>query len=193
MKSNPLRNVIARACVDAEFRARVIADPAAALAEHGIEIPAGVRVEVHEPAEDTIAFVLPNPKTNRVGQTEILPPQGPVADVPEGLSLAWSGIELMATGRIDGATAPALRRELTRRFSDTWVRLEGVSFMSSAGIAALLAGHKHLAENDAALVLHLVPEPVRNVLELVGMLDAFEIVEPEPTLPMTDSYGFPLL
>lgn len=193
MKANPLRGAITRACIDAEFRARLIENPSAALAEEGIEIPWDVEVVVHQPAEDTIMFVLPDERTEQIGRAEHVPAQGAVADVPAGLAMEWRGLELECTGRIDGATAPALRRELLKRFSNTWVRLEGVAFLSSAGIAALLAAHKHLTDHNATLYLHIVPEPVRNVLELVGMADAFEIIEPAPIVPRMDTFGYPLV
>jgi len=40
----------------------------------------------------------------------------------------------------------------------------------------LLAGQKHLATHDSNLRLVDVPQDIRNVLEMVGFLDLFEIV-----------------
>jgi anti-anti-sigma regulatory factor len=53
-----------------------------------------------------------------------------------------------------------------------------VTFLSSPGLAALLAGQKHLATHDSHLRLFDVPQEIRNVLEMVGFLDLFEIITP---------------
>lgn len=88
----------------------------------------------------------------------------------------WQGTALIATGRIDTNTAPALRRELLRAFVDVDLVLSGVTFLSSPGLAALLAGQKHLVAHDCHLRLCDLPLEIRNVLEMVGFLDLFEIV-----------------
>jgi anti-anti-sigma factor len=59
---------------------------------------------------------------------------------------------------------------------DVDVVLSEVAFLSSPGLAALVAGQKHLARHDSHLRLVDVPQDLRNVLELVGFLDLFEIV-----------------
>jgi hypothetical protein len=42
------------------FKARLIANPAAVLTEHGVKIPAGMTVKVHENTESVFHPVLPN-------------------------------------------------------------------------------------------------------------------------------------
>ena len=50
---------IARAWTDADYKARLINDPQAALAETGVEVPAGITVKVVENTTDTQHLVLP--------------------------------------------------------------------------------------------------------------------------------------
>ena len=49
----------ARAWADPAFKARLLAEPKAALAEQGIEYPPGVAVEVHESTPATVHLALP--------------------------------------------------------------------------------------------------------------------------------------
>jgi len=51
--------IIAKAWVDVEFKAKLLADPAAVLAENGIEIPEGMTVKVVERKENEIMIPLP--------------------------------------------------------------------------------------------------------------------------------------
>ena len=52
-------NVVAKALTDATFRAELLANPADALTEHGIQIPEGVEVRFVENTESTIYLTLP--------------------------------------------------------------------------------------------------------------------------------------
>jgi anti-anti-sigma factor len=176
MKANPVKQAIVRACTDAAYRARLLANPRAALAEEGIEVPPEIEVRVHENTDNKIVAVLPGPQAAELQEHTRQLPNGPVADVPAGLTLEWQGASLIAKGRIDTNTAPALRRELQRAFVDVDLVMTDVSFLSSPGLAALLAGQKHLATHDSNLRLADVPPEIRNVLEMVGFLDLFEIV-----------------
>ncbi len=176
MAANPVKQAIVRACTDAAYRARLLADPRKALAEEGIEVPLEIEVRVHENTDNKILAVLPGPQAAELRERTKQLPSGPVADVPAGLTLEWQGTALIATGRIDTNTAPALRRELLRAFVDVDLVLSGVTFLSSPGLAALLAGQKHLVAHDCHLRLCDLPLEIRNVLEMVGFLDLFEIV-----------------
>ncbi len=50
---------IARAWADAAYKAKLLSDPHAALAEAGVEIPEGVTVKVVENTADNVHLVLP--------------------------------------------------------------------------------------------------------------------------------------
>jgi hypothetical protein len=51
--------VIARAWSDDSYKQRLLADPAAVMAEHGLTPPAGKQVRVVEDTADTVHAVLP--------------------------------------------------------------------------------------------------------------------------------------
>jgi anti-anti-sigma factor len=176
MQMNPLKRAIVRACTDAAYRARLLADSRKALAEEGIDVPADVEVQVHENTDNKLIAVLPGPQAAELREHTRQLPSGPVTDVPSGLTLEWQGTTLSAKGRIDTNTAPALRRELRRAFVDVDLVMAEVAFLSSPGLAALLAGQKHLATHDSHLRLVDVPQGIRNILEMVGFLDLFEVV-----------------
>ena len=178
MKPNPVKQAIVRACTDVAYRARLLADPRKALAEEGIEVPPDIAVMIHENSDNKIVAVLPGPQIAEIRERTRQLPSGPVADVPSGLTLEWQQTSLIAKGRIDTNTAPALRRELQKAFVDIDLVMTDVTFLSSPGLAALLAGQKHLAAHDSHLRLFDVPLEIRNVLEMVGFLDLFEIVTP---------------
>jgi anti-anti-sigma factor len=167
--------VVARACTDAAYRARLLADPHGALAEDGVEVPPGVEVRVHESTDDRILVVLPTSHGTELEESVDLPPSGPVADVPPGLTLEWQGTMLVAEGRIDADNAKVLRRELERAFVDIGLDFARVTSMSSAGVGALVAAQKRLGERECGLCLYDVAKPIRNIFELAGLLDMFEM------------------
>jgi hypothetical protein len=51
--------LVARAWGDQAFKARLLAEPAPALAEQGIPVPAGVEVRVHENSPTLVHLTLP--------------------------------------------------------------------------------------------------------------------------------------
>ena len=62
MAVNPVKQAIIRACTDAAYRIRLLADPRKALAEEGIEVPPGIEVRIHENTDNKIIAVLPGPQ-----------------------------------------------------------------------------------------------------------------------------------
>jgi anti-anti-sigma factor len=176
MKINPIKKAIIRACTDADFRSRLAADPRKALAEEGLIVPPDVQIVIHEPDENKMQVVLPGLPLAGAKDASRRPLTEVVADTPAGLKLEWREHLLLAEGRLDSATAPALRRELQRAFWDVDLDMAKVTFLSSAGLSALLAGQKHLNENDAKLRLFDVPEAVFSVIEMAGFAELFECV-----------------
>ena len=61
--NNAFAKVIAKAWGDEAFRARLLADPTAALAAEGIAAPAGKTFAIVEDTDDTVHFVLPSRPT----------------------------------------------------------------------------------------------------------------------------------
>ncbi len=54
-----IAKAVARAWADAEYKAKLLSNPHAALAEQGVEIPPGTSVKVMENTADTQHVVLP--------------------------------------------------------------------------------------------------------------------------------------
>ena len=54
-----IHKAIARAWTDADYKARLLSDPHAALAEHGIKVRDGIKVKAVEDTRDTKHLVLP--------------------------------------------------------------------------------------------------------------------------------------
>ncbi len=59
MKKGDIAKIIARAWREADYKARLKADPHAVLAESGVEVPAGTAVKVQEDTNNTVHLVLP--------------------------------------------------------------------------------------------------------------------------------------
>jgi anti-anti-sigma factor len=176
---NPVKRAIARACADAAYRALLVNEPRRAFAEENYELPEAVEVSVREISKDKLVVVLPEHPDAVFGEQIGHLPKGAVKNTPSGLSLEWRGSNLMVAGRIDSITAPALRRELERARLDIDLVLAAVTFLSSAGLGALLAGQKYLVAQGCNLRLVDVPESVCTVLETVGFIDLFEIIDRE--------------
>lgn len=63
--------VVARAWSDAEFRANLLANPAAALSDAGVTVPAGVSVKVLENSADTYHLVIPRAPENELSDDDL--------------------------------------------------------------------------------------------------------------------------
>ncbi len=185
MNANPLKRAIERTCTDAAYRARFLADPRAVLAEAGIETPPEVEIRVHESTEGELLIVVPAPGQSALGETRRSLPVGKVNDVPQGISLEWQETPnlprrtLVIKGRVDDQTAPALRRELERTFVDVDLDLAGVAFLGSAGLGSLVAAQQSLRARDCTMCLRLVPAEIRNVIEVSGLIDFFDVYDAE--------------
>ncbi len=53
--------IVAQAWADADYKARLLADPAAVLKEAGLDVPAGITLQVVENTANVAHFVLPAP------------------------------------------------------------------------------------------------------------------------------------
>ncbi len=128
---------------DPEFRSRMEADPKAALAEHGIEIPSGVDVRLAVNSEDTIHVVAP-PDPNRtmsdddlgvvVGGTSYMTYEEWAANLDNLIQRSRSGDCFLTTAVAglrgeadDGPTLSALRGFRDGYMSETEERREMVA------------------------------------------------------------------
>jgi len=76
-------------------------------------------------------------------------------------------------GRISHQSAPALAAAIARLADRAGARLVVdlalVDYMSSAGVEVVAAAEAGLADRNGAVVLAVVTDPVRTVLELAGL------------------------
>jgi anti-sigma B factor antagonist len=89
---------------------------------------------------------------------------------------------VVASGDLDFATAPRLSvmlGELAREDAgEACVDLSEVTFVDSTGLSALLTAARRFERAHRRLVLVVPPDgPVRRLLEMTQMLDAFEVHE----------------
>ena len=91
------------------------------------------------------------------------------------------------SGRIDSDTSP----EVARAFQSVQeqghyyilVDMGGLEYISSATLRALMAAQRASKRNGGEVVLLRVPETVRNVLDMAGLLDLYTSVDDPSTLP----------
>jgi len=86
-------------------------------------------------------------------------------------------LTISVSGRVDTVTSPELAAAL--KFGDATcvvLDLANVPYMSSAGIRLLLSAHKTLHGNGGELQIANVQPAVREVLDITGFSDIFNIV-----------------
>ena len=70
-QENPLQKVITQCWEDEAFKERLLADPAATLAAEGVQVPAGITVNVAVDAADVRTLVIPLPPTAELRDAEL--------------------------------------------------------------------------------------------------------------------------
>jgi len=88
-------------------------------------------------------------------------------------------VAVTLTGEADLASAPALLRHcqelLGLPITSLTLDLAGVSCIDSSGVAALIETRRCAKEQDVALVLASLPAQARQVLEVTGVIDMFDV------------------
>ncbi len=90
-----------------------------------------------------------------------------------------SAIQLSAAGNVDAVSAPELQKALLVAFqkkNNIVLDLGQVSYMSSAGLRALLIGHKTATSKGGSLRIVNVQPSVRNIIEVTGFEQILNIV-----------------
>jgi anti-anti-sigma factor len=86
---------------------------------------------------------------------------------------------LRLSGRLDTSTAPEAQAEITALLKGETdkllVNLEGVDYVSSAGLRVLLMAAKGIRKKNGTIVLCALSENVSNVFEMSGFSSIFEI------------------
>jgi len=93
--------------------------------------------------------------------------------------LSPSGVVLRVVGSVDSTTAPELQAAVLRASEapsgGVEINLAEVSFLSSAGLRALLMGSKALQKRGERLALSSVPPQIYNILNLTGFASFIDV------------------
>ena len=84
---------------------------------------------------------------------------------------------LAVAGRLDTTTAPVLDKTIHEDLKDVKnliLDLDGVNYISSAGLRVLLSAQKMMQKIGSMKVIHVCPE-VMDVLEMTGFADILVI------------------
>ncbi len=92
--------------------------------------------------------------------------------VMEGSRLTYT-----VSGRLDTNTSPQLNDDISVSLGDVKelvMDIKDLEYISSAGVRVLLSAYK-VMKKQGSMVLRNVPDVVRNVLSVTGLLDFFTI------------------
>jgi anti-sigma B factor antagonist len=84
---------------------------------------------------------------------------------------------IRVVGRLDTITAPALDKTIHEELGDTQhliLDLQGLEYISSAGLRVLLGTQKKMQKIGSMKVIHVCPA-VMEVFEMTGFADIFDI------------------
>jgi hypothetical protein len=71
MNDQQWSQIVAKAWTDAAFKKRLLADPAAALKESGVEVPRGLQVKVVENTDQVRHLVLPTKPSGEISEADL--------------------------------------------------------------------------------------------------------------------------
>jgi len=81
------------------------------------------------------------------------------------------------SGRLDTNTSPALNDDIAASLGavkELVIDIKDLEYISSAGVRVLLSAYK-VMKKQGSMILRNVPDIVRNVLSVTGLLDFFTI------------------
>lgn len=80
-------------------------------------------------------------------------------------------------GELDGRTAPEVQEKLVllpQRQRKILLDMSGVSYISSAGLRALLMLYRQMANSHGAVALSGLSENIRDIMAITGFLEFFD-------------------
>ena len=89
-----------------------------------------------------------------------------------------SRLIVQVEGRLDAQAAPALEDDMAAALggvTDVMFDLEGLEYISSAGLRVLLAAYKLMAKREGTMQVVNVGEDVMSVFKMSGFADIFAI------------------
>ena len=180
MNKNPFQDILVRTSHDKKFREQFLRDPEGVLRQAGIQVPHGKTIKVLEHSDERMYIVIPTSLRDQPANwnRRERPAPGAKREVP-GLVMEWTEAGLALSGRIDSASAPALRDELERVSGNLLLDFSKVFFMSSAGLSVLLAARKRLQANEKGIALCGVSEEIMGVFTLTNTDALFSFYDPK--------------
>ena len=96
------------------------------------------------------------------------------------INIKRSGNELTLAleGRLDTLTSPDLEEELEDKLDDVEMLIfdfTGLEYISSAGLRVLVGAAQAIDEHDGDMVIRNLSVPVRDVFDVTGFSNAFDI------------------
>ena len=96
------------------------------------------------------------------------------------INITKNGNELTVAleGRLDTLTSPDLEEELEDKLDGIKklvFDLGGLEYISSAGLRVLVGSAQVMDEQDGEMIIRNITEPVKDVFDVTGFSDAFEI------------------
>jgi anti-anti-sigma factor len=88
-------------------------------------------------------------------------------------------ITFALSGRLETVTAPVFQTELIAAFDAAGfveLNLDGLVYVSSAGLRVLLLGEKTAKSKNASMTLSNVSQDIREVFDMTGFSDILNIV-----------------
>ena len=88
------------------------------------------------------------------------------------------GLRLLIEGRVDTNTSPELQDKILKSFQkavNLTLDLEKTAYISSAGLRALLLGHKTARAKGGSLSIVNVTDSVQEIFEVTGFADILDI------------------
>ena len=131
---------------------------------------------------DCNVLALEQPLQDGIGEDELAEPDAVGLRISETREGTITIVHL--DGRVDSATAPELTRHLTdiAAFRSAWIRVDmsGLAYVTSAGFRALLIAADRTEEAGGGLQLTGLSPQLRELFEMGGLLQAFDIVDEAP-------------
>ncbi len=89
-----------------------------------------------------------------------------------------NAVMLSLTGWLDALSAPVLEEELARldgSVTDLALDLEGLRYISSAGLRQIVLAHKKMAGKGSCVLIR-VPEEIMETLRMTGLSERLHII-----------------
>jgi anti-sigma B factor antagonist len=91
-----------------------------------------------------------------------------------------AGTAMFLEGRFDTAASPLFEKqfqEIDPCVTQILLDFGGMSYISSMGLRVLLQANKEMAAKGGKMIIRNMPEQIRNIFEMTGFIELFELVK----------------